>query len=104
MSSYENFKIFQKKDVMWDSQGDFDLFPELNSMKRQCGITLMGGEEQLLAIGRVLVTKPLIILLDEPSQGLGPQIVELVVELFEKLKSDGFSIIFIEQNLCMAQD
>ena len=104
LSALENLKIFQRPGARWDAQGVFDLFPRLNSMKRRHGITLSGGEQQMLAIGRALVTNPSVILLDEPSQGLAPQIVELVVEMLEKLKSEGLSIVLVEQNLHMALD
>jgi branched-chain amino acid transport system ATP-binding protein len=104
LSALENLKIFQKKGARWDAEGVFDLFPRLNSMKKRHGNTLSGGEQQMLAIGRALVTDPSVILLDEPSQGLAPQIVELVVDMLEKLKSEGLGIILVEQNLHMALD
>jgi len=104
LTAFENLKIFQRKGARWDAQGVFDLFPKLNSMKKRHGSTLSGGEQQMLAIGRALVTDPSLILLDEPSQGLAPQIVELVVNMLEKLRSEGLSIILVEQNLQMALD
>jgi branched-chain amino acid transport system ATP-binding protein len=104
LTAFENLKIFQKKGARWDAQGVFDLFPNLNSMKKRHGSTLSGGEQQMLAIGRALVTDPSVILLDEPSQGLAPQIIELVVDMLEKLKSEGLSIILVEQNLHLALD
>lgn len=104
LSAYENLKIFQRKGARWDAQGIFNLFPRLDSMKKRHGNTLSGGEQQMLAIGRALVTDPSVILLDEPSQGLAPQIVELVVEMLETLKSEDMSIVLVEQNLQMALD
>jgi branched-chain amino acid transport system ATP-binding protein len=104
LSAFENLKIFQKKGARWDAQGVIDLFPRLDSMKTRRGRTLSGGEQQMLAIGRALVTDPSVILLDEPSQGLAPQIVELVVEMLEKLKSEGLGIVLVEQNLHLALD
>ncbi len=104
LSAYENLKIFQKKGARWDAQGVIDLFPRLNSMKMRRGNTLSGGEQQMLAIGRALVTDPSVMLLDEPSQGLAPQIVQLVVEMLKKLKSEGLGIMLVEQNLRLALD
>jgi branched-chain amino acid transport system ATP-binding protein len=104
LSAYENLKIFQKKGARWDAQGVIDLFPRLNGMKMRRGNTLSGGEQQMLAIGRALVTDPSVMLLDEPSQGLAPQIVQLVVEMLKKLKSEGLGIMLVEQNLRLALD
>ncbi len=104
LSAYENLKIFQKKGARWDAQGVIDLFPRLNGMKMRQGNTLSGGEQQMLAIGRALVTDPSVMLLDEPSQGLAPQIVQLVVEMLKKLKSEGLGIMLVEQNLRLALD
>ena len=87
-----------------DVKDIYNLFPVLSDRKSQRGGTLSGGEQQMLAIGRALVINPSVILLDEPSQGLAPMIVDLVIDMLLKLKNEGMSIILIEQNLQMALD
>ena len=102
LTSLENLKIFERKEGRWDTESVFQLFPKLAPMKRRRGDSLSGGEQQMLAIGRALVTGPSLMLLDEPSQGLAPMIVEFVVEMLIELKSQGMSIILVEQNLQLA--
>ena len=104
LTSLENLKIFERKEGRWDTESVFRLFPKLAPMKRRRGDSLSGGEQQMLAIGRALVTGPSLILLDEPSQGLAPMIVEFVVEMLIELKNQGMSIILVEQNLQLALD
>ncbi len=104
LSAYENLSIFQKKNATWTAERVFDMFPRLAAMKDRGGTQLSGGEQQMLAIGRTLVTDPSVILLDEPSQGLAPKIVDLVVEMLETLMKEGISIILVEQNLQLALD
>ena len=82
----------------------FKLFPKLEKLKFRNGNSLSGGEQQMLAIGRSLVINPSVIMLDEPSQGLAPMIVEDVKEMLIKLKKEGMSIILVEQNLQTALD
>lgn len=103
--SIENpMEIIRSSSIRWLSEDVFKMFPRLESMKKRKGNTLSGGEQQMLAIGRALVINPSVILLDEPSQGLAPMIVDLVIEMLLKLKNEGMSIILIEQNLQMALD
>ena len=104
LTSMENLNIVRTKGARWDTEDVFRRFPKLAQLKRRRGRSLSGGEQQMLAIGRALVTGPSLILLDEPSQGLAPMVVELVVEMLRELKSEGVSMLLVEQNLQMALD
>lgn len=77
----------------------FDLFPILKERRRQLGGTLSGGQQQMLSIGRVLLGRPKLLLLDEPSDGIQPNIVEQIGELCHSLNEAGLTILLIEQNL-----
>ena len=104
LTSMENLNIVRTRGARWDTEDVFRRFPKLAPLKRRRGRSLSGGEQQMLAIGRALVTGPSLILLDEPSQGLAPMVVELVVEMLRELKSEGESMLLVEQNLQMALD
>ena len=104
LTSMENLKIVGAKGARWGTEDVFRRFPKLAPLKRRRGRSLSGGEQQMLAIGRALVTGPSLILLDEPSQGLAPMVVELVVDMLRELKSEGVSMLLVEQNLQMALD
>ena len=104
LTSMENLKIVGAKGARWNTEDVFRRFPKLAPLKRRRGRSLSGGEQQMLAIGRALVTGPSLILLDEPSQGLAPMVVELVVDMLRELKSEGVSMLLVEQNLQMALD
>ena len=104
LTSMENLNIVRTKGARWDTEDVFRRFPKLAPLKRRLGRSLSGGEQQMLAIGRALVTGPSLILLDEPSQGLAPMVVELVVDMLRELKSEGVSMLLVEQNLQMAVD
>jgi branched-chain amino acid transport system ATP-binding protein len=104
LTSMENLNIVRTKGARWNTEDVFRRFPKLAPLKRRRGRSLSGGEQQMLAIGRALVTGPSLILLDEPSQGLAPMVVELVVDMLRELKSEGVSMLVVEQNLQMALD
>lgn len=91
-----------RKEVEKDLQTVFKLFPRLQERSRQSAGTLSGGEQQMLAIGRALMAKPKAILMDEPSIGLAPLIVQEIFKVIKRLKEEGNTILLIEQNARMA--
>jgi branched-chain amino acid transport system ATP-binding protein len=86
----------------WTIASIYELFPRLGERKRNGGAQLSGGEQQMLAIGRALVTNPTLLIMDEPSEGLAPTIIELLIDTFRKLEEEGLRILLIEQNLGVA--
>ncbi len=82
----------------------FEYFPALRARKRQLGGTLSGGEQQMLAIGRALMSNARLMLLDEPTEGLAPLAVGLLVEIVRKINHDGLTILVVEQNARVALD
>jgi branched-chain amino acid transport system ATP-binding protein len=89
-------------DNRWTIDRVYDLFPRLAERKRNGGAQLSGGEQQMLAIGRALVTNPKLLIMDEPSEGLAPTVIEMLIETFRKLEQEGLRILLIEQNLGVA--
>jgi branched-chain amino acid transport system ATP-binding protein len=89
-------------DMRWTIRRVYELFPRLADRKRNGGAQLSGGEQQMLAIGRALVTNPRLLIMDEPSEGLAPTIIEMLIDTFRKLEEEGLRILLIEQNLGMA--
>jgi branched-chain amino acid transport system ATP-binding protein len=87
----------------WTPERVFGLFPELADRRKLSGARLSGGEQQMLAIGRALVTNPSLILLDEPSEGLAPVAVDRVIETCHELRRERISILLVEQNIHVAE-
>jgi branched-chain amino acid transport system ATP-binding protein len=109
MSVAENLEMgaFQRKkatkqDLQADLDHIFELFPRVKERRKQLGGTLSGGEQQMLAIGRALMAKPKLLMLDEPSMGLAPQVVERVFEVIAEVNKEGIPVLLIEQNAQMA--
>jgi branched-chain amino acid transport system ATP-binding protein len=112
MSVLENLEMgtFQRADrgdrkaVNEDLDRVYELFPRLNERKNQKAGTLSGGEQQMVAIGRALMARPKLLLLDEPSMGLAPIFVERIFEIIREINSQGTPILLVEQNALMALD
>ena len=109
MSVAENMEMgaFQrrkatKQELHSDLDHIFELFPRIKERRKQLGGTLSGGEQQMLAIGRALMAKPQLLMLDEPSMGLAPQVVERVFEVIAEVNKEGIPVLLIEQNAQMA--
>ena len=109
MSVLENLEMgaFQRDDkanFREDMDRVFDLFPRLAERKQQQAGTMSGGEQQMVAMGRALMARPKLLLLDEPSMGLAPIFVERIFEIVREINSQGTPILLVEQNALMALD
>ncbi len=105
MTVKENLRVgayLRKDDLSEDLNMVYDLFPRLKEREWQAGGTLSGGEQQMLAVGRALMAKPKLIMLDEPSLGLAPLVVKSIFEIIRRINAQGVTILLIEQNANMA--
>jgi len=106
LSVRENLAVARRESASvaksWTIDDVFATFPRLGEREGQAAGSLSGGEQQMLAIGRALVSNPLLLMLDEPSEGLAPLIVHEVGETLLKLKAQGHSILLVEQNTALA--
>jgi branched-chain amino acid transport system ATP-binding protein len=107
LTVYENLKLgslilgkAEERDPLFEIV--FDYFPRLKERLKQDGAKLSGGEQQMLTIARGLMSKPKLMLIDEPSEGLAPKIVHEIMEIIKKLQTDGVTILLVEQHVEMA--
>jgi branched-chain amino acid transport system ATP-binding protein len=105
----ENLMVAARKPrggapTLWTLDTVGDLFPRLRERRHQVAGSLSGGEQQMLAIGRALMSNPRVLLMDEPSEGLAPQIVAEVMATIRRLKAQGLSIVLVEQNAKLVFD
>lgn len=101
----ENLKIgayLRKDDITEDINWVYDLFPRLKERSWQLGGTLSGGEQQMLAVGRALMSRPKVMMMDEPSLGLAPLVVRGIFDIIREVNKQGVTILLIEQNANMA--
>jgi branched-chain amino acid transport system ATP-binding protein len=96
------FTITDHRLIESNLQRVFNLFPRLRERQKQVGGTLSGGEQQMLATGRALMASPSVLLMDEPSMGLAPVLVDIIFDTIRQLHADGTTILLVEQNARMA--
>jgi branched-chain amino acid transport system ATP-binding protein len=99
MGAYSRNSTQEMKE---DMERVFTLFPRLKERRSQVAGTLSGGEQQMLATGRALMTRPTVLLMDEPSMGLAPVLVELIFDTIEQINKQGVTVLLVEQNAHMA--
>jgi branched-chain amino acid transport system ATP-binding protein len=99
LSAVENLEIVRRRGGSGTVEEVFARFPRLAELRTRLGRHLSGGEQQMLAIGRAIMTNPSLMLLDEPSQGLAPLVLDTIVEMLRGLKGQGLGMLLVEQNV-----
>ena len=102
LENLEMGAYLRKDDFSGDMEKVFTYFPRLKERKKQTAGTLSGGEQQMLAMGRALMSRPKLMLLDEPSMGLSPLLVSEIFEIIRRLNENGTTILLVEQNAALA--
>jgi branched-chain amino acid transport system ATP-binding protein len=98
----ENLRVPIERPGPYDLHRVYQLFPRLNERKQNLGRQLSGGEQEMLSIGRALLLNPRLLILDEPSQGLAPLIVKEVFRIVAQMRTEGISVLLVEQNVRMS--
>jgi branched-chain amino acid transport system ATP-binding protein len=95
----ENLELLNKKKTKWDKSRVLDYFPQLKNKLNNYGDQISGGEQQMLSIGRALLSNPSLLVVDEPSEGLSPIYTRIIWDLFEEIKNEGSSLIIVDREI-----
>jgi branched-chain amino acid transport system ATP-binding protein len=104
LSVEEHLRLVALRDAAWTVERVYQTFPRLAERRRNGGTELSGGEQQMLAIARALLMNPKLVIMDEPSEGLAPVIIDQLIEVLRALPSDGMGVLLVEQNLRVAME